>query len=290
MTVLEAYQKSAATLQHELAGITRDEACSMARLLVDHVTGQRYAHLLQPAVELPDPDALRIMLADVARGRPLPYVLGRREFYGLSFRCDERALIPRPETELLVETTVARLKNRDEVTIADLGTGSGCIAVSIAHALPRATVYATDVSKDALALAHENAIEHGVAERVHFLRGEVGDWAAPLARAGCNGKLDAIVSNPPYIAAAEIETLQKQVRDWEPRNALDGGADGLDEYRRLATQCASLLKRDGFIAVELGMGQFDAVRDIFQAAGWNVEAPMFDFAGIARVLVARARH
>jgi len=286
MTVLEAYQHSARTLQHELVGLGRQEACSLARLLIDCLTGQRYAHLLQPTGVLQGEEKLHTMLADLTRGRPLPYVLGRREFYGLTFRCDERALIPRPETELLVETTVARLKDCGAVTIADLGTGSGCIAVSLAHALPLATIYATDASPAALALAGENATEHGVAERVHFIRGEVGDWCGPLLQAGC-GNLDAILSNPPYIAAAEIQTLQTQVRDWEPRSALDGGDDGLDEYRRLATQCAPVLKKSGLMAVELGAGQFAAVRDIFNAAGWKVEAPLLDFADIERVLVAQ---
>jgi release factor glutamine methyltransferase len=289
MTVLEAYQHSARTLQHELVGLSRTEACSLARLLVDYLTGQRYAHLLQPAGVLQGEEKLYSMLAELAGGRPLPYVLKCREFYGLTFRCDDRALIPRPETELLVETTVARLRECDAVVIADLGTGSGCIAVSVTHALPLSIIYATDASEDALALAHENAVEHEVANRVHFLTGAAGDWNGPLLRAGLEGKLDAIVTNPPYIAAGEIATLQTQVRDWEPRTALDGGADGLDEYRRLASQCGTLLKPGGFLAAELGAGQFEAVRAIFIAAGWSVEAPLLDFAGIERVLVAQQR-
>lgn len=287
MTVLEAYQHSARTLQHELVGLGRTQACSLARLLIDYLAGQRYAHLLQPGGVLRDEKMLQVMLAELASGRPLPYVLGRREFYGLTFRCDERALIPRPETELLVDTTIARLKDRGAVTIADLGTGSGCIAVSIAHTVPAATIYATDVSADALALARENAIAHHMANRVHFLGGEVGDWCAPLLLAGCEGKLNAIISNPPYIADAEIKTLQTQVRDWEPHRALNGGEDGLDEYRQLAKQCGRPLKRDGFLAVELGAGQFGEVRAIFIAAGWNVEAPLLDFAEIERVLIAQ---
>jgi release factor glutamine methyltransferase len=230
--------------------------------------------------------ALSTALGELQRGKPLPYILGQWEFFGLPFRCDERALIPRPETETLVEAAVERLKSKDKVLIADLGTGTGCITVSLAHALPNARVYATDASPQALQLARDNASLNDVVDRVVFMTGTIGSWAGPLLREGLSGMFDAVLSNPPYIAAAEIETLQPQIRDWEPRAALDGGIDGLDCYRQIAAQCGLLLAPDGFLMVELGAGQFDIVREIFSAAAWRVAPPIFDLAGIPRVLVA----
>ncbi len=290
MTTRDAYETSGRYLQM-MGGLDSVAARVRARLLVDHLVGVRYAHLMQPARQLgPDDEArLRLALRDVARGYPLPYLVQECEFFGLSFHCDERALIPRPETETLVEAALERLKNRSHPFVADLGTGTGCIAVSIAHTLPDATVYATDVQRDTLDLARENAIRHDVAGRIHFIPGDVDDWAAPLLRA-TSIKFDAVFSNPPYIPREEIARLQPEIRDWEPRPALDGGPDGLDCYRRIATQSGALLKPDGFLMVELGAGQDEAVRAIFTAAGWSVEPPLFDLAGVARVLTATFNH
>src|SRR6185503_11480868 len=152
-----------------------------ARLLIDYLTGTRYAHLMEPSRELPVSGAeLDASLDQLRRGRPMPYLLGEWEFFGLKFICDERALVPRPETETLVEAALQRLAGTVQPRVADLGTGTGCIAISIAHALPQAQVWATDVSPDALELAGENAQRHDVVERVHLVRGEPGEWAAPL--------------------------------------------------------------------------------------------------------------
>ena len=282
-TTREIYESSAQYLMRQ--GEAAMEARTQARLLLDYVTSVRYAHLMQPDSELNEQAEQRIITAldALTRGCPLPYITQQCEFYGLALRCDERALIPRPETETLIEAAVARLQARPHAIIADLGTGSGAIAVSIAHALAGATVYATDAQESALELARENASRHGVAERVKLLTGSTQSWVEPLGAT----TFDAILSNPPYIATAEIESLQPQIRDWEPRAALDGGMDGLDCYRAIAAQCGPLLAPDGFLMVELGAGQFEMVQQIFNGAGWIVEPPLFDLAGIARVLTAR---
>lgn len=283
MTIQAAYENSARYLQSQT---TQDgqEARATARLILDYVIGTRYAHLLQPDLQLSAAQLERLegTLSAVAGGRPLPYLTGQREFFGWTLGCDERALIPRPETETLVEAALVRTGTQPRV--ADLGTGTGCIAISIAHARPDATVYATDVRPDTLELAMANARLNGVEQRIQFLHSRAGDWAAPLVNEA--GAFDAVLSNPPYIAAAEIATLQPEIRDWEPREALDGGVDGLDCYRQLAAQCGCLLAPEGFLMVELGAGQFPAVREIFSASGWLVAEPLHDLAGIARVLTA----
>lgn len=293
MTADEAYQKIRSLLLD--SGWSLPRARLEARLLLDDACQMRYAHLLQPdrVLDADAIDALMQACMELRRGQPLAYLTKSREFFGLPFRCDRRALIPRHETETLVEAAVARLQKNARpllddagVLVADLGTGSGCIAVSIAHALPQAVVYATDASGDALDLARENARVNGVANRIEWVRGERASWGAPLVREGFSAMFDAVLSNPPYISQAEIETLPPQIREWEPRLALDGGEDGLDCYRDIAASCACLLKPDGFLMVELGMGQFTPARSIFEAQGWNVEAPLRDLAGIERVRVA----
>lgn len=310
MNVEEIYRIARARLRIE--GWDEDEARVTARVLCDEAVGAPYSHLLRPDVSIANP-ALQMWhtrLNKVARGAPLAYVLGRREFFRLEFHCDERALIPRPETELLVETALEKLKDHPAPRVADLGTGSGAIAVSLAVNLPSAQVWATDISSDALQLAQTNALRYGVGDRINLVAGQRDQWAAPLEAwlaevrsvfpdsaslgSAANQReaflFDAILSNPPYIAREEIEDLQTQIRDFEPRTALDGGDDGLDCYRQLAVQCGPLLKNDGFLAVELGAGQFNEVRQIFIDEGWSVEAPRFDLQNIARVLVAQTEN
>lgn len=304
MTIERAHQKALTELAQ--AGYDQVEARATARLLLEACAGAPHAHLtrgeeqLSPAGQQQFEDALK----ELAQGRPLAYVLGRWEFYGLEFRCDERALIPRPETELLVEFALAEIaaytsnnnnknKNKTEAfRLADLGTGTGCIPIAVAKnvssSLRCIEVYATDAEPAALALARENARLQNVDSRIRFLPGAFGDWASPLRK--YFGSFDLLLSNPPYIAPREIETLQPQVREFEPRSALDGGPDGLDCYRQLARQCKVLLKPSGRLACELGDGQFEKVRAIFQEEGWHVEEPLLDFAGVPRVLIAHVEH
>lgn len=282
MTIAEIYREALILLRathHE-----DEEARAIARILTDEVGEMRFSHLSQPERVLDEATTARWreQLNRVAWGEPLPYVLGRQEFCGLEFHCDARALIPRPETELLVEFAQTRLEDYPAPRVADLGTGSGCIAVSLAHFLPYAEVWATDISPDALELAGANAQKHGVKQRVHFRQGQIENWAATLE----DLKFDAILSNPPYIPRREIETLQFSVRAHEPYSALDGGDDGLACYRQLAAQCHVLLNEGGFFACELGAGQWEEVKNIFGDAGWTVDLHLHDLQEIPRVLIA----
>ena len=292
MTIAQAHSRAIELLSGNQ--YTREEAHVTARVLLDAVCGASHVHLTRAHETLTAVQKIRLeeALEELAAGRPLAYILGRRAFHGLEFRCDERALIPRPETELLVEFALAELQQRAQryprrlLRVADLGTGTGCVAISIAKNFPSAHVVATDVSPATLELARENARLHEMEDRVHFVGGEQDDWAAPLLEQG-EREFDVIVSNPPYIAPHDIAALPVQIKEFEPRRALDGGLDGLDCYRLIAAQCGALLAPGGSIACELGIGQFDDVRRIFEAQNWIVAAPVFDFQNIPRVIIAK---
>ena len=214
-----------------------------------------------------------------AAREPIQYILGTEEFMGLEFMVTPAVLIPRLDTAVLVEAAVERL-GHGAVRIADIGTGSGAIAVAAATLLPAAAVVAVDISPDALAVASRNAERHGVAARIEFRRGDLLD---PLA-----GELfDAILSNPPYIDEAEWEGLMPEVVRWEPKGALTPGPDDLVMYRRLAAEGPSLLRPGGFLAVEVGYQQAAAVADLFAIAGLET-AVLRDTAGIERVVIGQS--
>jgi release factor glutamine methyltransferase len=218
-------------------------------------------------------------------GWPVAYLVGRREFYLLSFEVTPAVLIPRPDTETLVLEALNRLKGQTAPAILDLGTGSGCIAVSLAHQCASATVTAVDVSPDALEVARRNATQHGVAERVTFLG---GDLFAPLP---AGATFDLIVSNPPYITPGELAELAPEVRDHEPRVALDGGPDGLAFYRRIAADAGRFLKPGGQLLVEVGWTQEPVVRTIFEERPeFAVRPSVKDRAGRFRVVAATRRN
>jgi release factor glutamine methyltransferase len=222
-----------------------------------------------------------------ASREPLQYVLGTQEFCGLDFRVTPDALIPRPETELLVEVVRQTCVNTSGALIADIGTGSGCIAIALARALPTATLYATDRSPQALALAQENAKRHGVQDRVKFL---LGDLLEPLQGLGLQGRIIAIASNPPYIAEGDLAGLQAEVGLFEPRLALAGGNDGLFFHRRLVREAAGFLEPDGVLAVEVGLGQARHVSALAQDGEnyYNVRT-FHDMADIERVVVVQKK-
>ncbi len=194
-------------------------------------------------------EALRRGVMRVASGEPVQYVLGQWAFRGISVKVDRRALIPRPETEELVGLLLnsERVKGSDSPVILDYGTGTGCIALAVASELPGARVVAADISADALALAAENAAMLGLSDRVTFVNTSLVD----LADVFDPGVFDAVVSNPPYIPTAAYETLDRSVKDYEPREALDGGADGLDTAREIADESAMLLSSGGGLFMEL---------------------------------------
>jgi release factor glutamine methyltransferase len=209
---------------------------------------------------------------------PVQYITGVQEFYGLEFRVTPATLIPRPETELLVEAVLERVPRGREVRIVDVGTGSGAIAVALAVRVPRARVVAVDLSEAALEIARENAGAHGVGERIEFLRSDLLGGVA-------GGEFDVVVSNPPYIPEGDRAGLHAQVREFEPATALFAGNDGLEVYRRLIPQAWERLGGGGLLAMEMGFGQTEALREML--AGWGGVAVLDDLAGIGRVVVAR---
>jgi release factor glutamine methyltransferase len=209
------------------------------------------------------------------------YLVGVRDFYLLPFEVSPAVLVPRPETETLVAEALAFLKPRTAPAVLDLGTGSGCIAVSIAHQKKDARVTAVDVSPDALDVAKRNAATHGVADRIAFLQ---GDLFAPVP----SGTFDLVVSNPPYIAQHEFAGLAPDVREHEPRAALDGGADGLAFYRRIAATVSPFLNPGGKLLLEIGSTQDEAVRALLaEQPGLEVGATLKDMAGLPRVVTAK---
>lgn len=265
------------------SGYDAGEARATARLLLDELLQTRSAHLMQPHRALSSDEITRFeaALRRLKNGEPWPHILQRAHFHGLELRVDARALIPRPETELLVDEVLRRLESVASPHVADLGTGSGAISMAILVARPDAAATATDLSLAARALALENAQLCGVAARVQVVAGRENDWAAGLPE----HQFDAVISNPPYISTSELADLQPQLA-FEPRLALDGGPDGLTAYRLLARQTGVLLRPNGFFACELGANQFEPVRDLFAEDSWKVAPPIYDFANIARVLVA----
>ncbi len=235
-----------------------------AEVLLAHVlkTGRvrLYVDLDRP-LEKDELATFRALIERRIAGEPTQYLTGVREFYNRPFKVDPRVLIPRPETELLVEACLQRLPKDAPSRVLDVCVGSGCIALSIAAERPRATVFATDLSPDAIALARENAEALKVADRVTLLQGNLFAPLPPDAR------FDVVVSNPPYIATAEIDTLSAEVRR-EPRMALDGGADGLVLIRRVAEGARRHLVPGGLLAMEIGETQGAALVAVLQAAGY----------------------
>lgn len=229
------------------------------------------------------------LLARRAKREPLQYLLGTQEFCGLEFEVDSSVLIPRPDTEGLVEAAV-RCAGMQPVAgrrpvVADIGTGSGCIAVSLARRLPLAVLYATDRSAEALRVARRNAERHGVAGQMTF---EEGDLLKPLDAHGLAGRVDVVVSNPPYIAEREWEALQPEVRLFEPRMALAGGEDGLAVYRRLVQEAGNFLSAAGWLIMEVGQGQAKPVCALLAATGrYGAVDVRPDQAGIDRVVCAQ---
>jgi len=247
-----------------------------AEVLLAHVTGLTPTAILARLERLLAPDEkarYNELLARRAAGVPLPYLTGRMEFYGLEFTVTPDVLIPRPETEVLVEQALAR----NPRTVVDGGTGSGCIAIALAVHLPQARVWATDISRAALRVAVDNAQRHGVADRILFIQ---ADLLSPL-----RGPVDLIVSNPPYVAEEEWPALPASVREYEPRQALDGGPGGLMVIRRLLKGAPRLLRPGGTLLVEIGAGQGDRATALARSSTPGARVRIHsDLAGRDRVL------
>jgi release factor glutamine methyltransferase len=267
----------------ESAGIDANEAAIDARLLAQHVLGWDAARLLTREVEDAPPDfcdSFAALLARRAAREPLAYVTGLKEFWNLTLVVMPTVLVPRPETELLVEIALQLFPNRDaRLSAADAGTGSGCLAIAIAKERPQASLLATDVSASALAVARLNAGRHGVSPRIEFLETDLLH--------GAPDPFDLIVSNPPYVPAIDAPSLQPEVRDYEPAVALFAGEDGLDAIRRLIAESVPRLNPGGSLVFEFGFGQGQAIEQLVSAAaGLRLADIRKDLQGIPRAAVA----
>ncbi|MBJ6361380.1 peptide chain release factor N(5)-glutamine methyltransferase [Paenibacillus sp. MAHUQ-46] len=317
-----------------LSGAGVDEARANAELLLMHLLGMERAALIRDWGELLPIDIWEQWTERVRRraaGEPVQYIIGEQWFYGLPFTVRPGVLIPRPETELLVEAVLAAAdelwpeargaqagraaggeaggdeaasqdgagpaavqQGRVVPTVIDVGTGSGAIAVTLAAQRHAWRVCASDLSEDALEVARTNAARHGVGGRVQFVRGDLlgpfvqqrpGSGGSPGELAGL--RADVLVSNPPYIPAGDLPHLQREVRDYEPRLALDGGADGLDPYRRMLAQLPELARLPRLVAFELGMGQAQQVAQLLRDYGaWEDIRIITDYGGIERHVIA----
>ena len=211
--------------------------------------------------------------------RPIAYIVGNREFMGLDFYVQEGVLIPRPDTEVLVEEVIEIAKDKGQIEILDIGTGSGAITVSLAKYLENAKLTSVDISEIALEIAKKNAISNNVEDRINFVKSDL------FSSLNKNQKFDIIVSNPPYIKREVIDTLDKQVKDFEPYNALEGGIDGLDFYRAITTQAKDYLKEGGVLAYEVGHDQSEDVSKLMEMDGYTNIYTRKDLQQIDRVVI-----
>jgi len=280
MTVLEAIQKSTEFLAKR--GV--DSPRLQTELLLAEVFQMprlklylNFDRVLSPA----ETDRLRDMVKRRGNREPLQHITGSTSFCGYEMTVNRAVLVPRPETELLAEAGWEFLIGLSRpATALDLCTGSGCIAIAMAAKCPAAQVTGSDLSEEALTVARANATANGLADRIEWV---AGDGLAPVA----GRTFDLLVSNPPYIASAEIETLEPEVRNHDPRLALDGGADGLDFYRRLAGAARGAVVPGGKLMVEFGDGQAPAVKSLLETEKWIVEAVREDYSHRARFIIAR---
>jgi release factor glutamine methyltransferase len=219
-----------------------------------------------------------------AQGRPLQYITGHQEFFGLEFEVTSDVLIPRPETELLIEAALSVVSPNETPFICDVGTGSGCIVITLLYKIPRARGIALDISEAALAVAERNANRHGVHERLSFV---ASDCFANLGPAF--DPFDLIVSNPPYVAERAVAGLQREVRDFEPRVALTAGESGLSVIRRLLVEGRDHLKSGGFLIFEIGFDQHDAVKELIDENSWKLLETYDDLRGIPRTVALMKR-
>jgi release factor glutamine methyltransferase len=258
-----------------------------ARIIVGHALGLDHTALAAQSsrrLAAEEAGAIAALSARRLAREPVARILGRKEFWGLPLKVNAETLLPRPETETVVEAALAALDCEDRksraLRIVDLGTGAGALLLALLSELPSACGIGTDISFAALRCARDNAAALGLSARASFVACDYGT--------ALRGPVDVLVSNPPYVARADIAGLQAEVRDFDPPRALDGGPDGLDGYRAIAPHATRLLAPDGILVLELGQGQLGPVTSILAGAGLAPVAPRYDLAGIARALVLRA--
>jgi release factor glutamine methyltransferase len=284
VTVLETIQRSAQFLAKR--GV--DSPRLQIELLLAHVLQMPRLKLylnFDRRLTVDELERVRNLVKRRGQREPLQHILGSTSFCGLEIGVNPNVLIPRPETELLAERAWPFLNSRaagGAASALDFGTGSGCLAIMLAMKCPAAKIYALDISPGALSVARENAGRHGVAERIQFFESD-GFSVLPAST-----RFDLIAANPPYIPSADIHALQPEVRDYDPRVALDGGEDGLGFFRRLAAEAAAHLNRGGRMMLEFGDDQGDALRKLLTEHNWIVEAIESDYTARARILIAAA--
>lgn len=263
----------------EAAGLFAADAAFDAEVLARHLLGWDRAALIARGrdPEPPDfPSRFAELIARRLRREPVAQIVGVREFWGLEFEVTRDVLVPRPETELVIDEALSFARERPCRQVIDVGTGSGCLAVTLAHELADVHVIAVDTSAAALAVAQRNAARHGVTGRVTFHQGDV--------LSGIDGAADLIMSNPPYVPDSEADVLQPEVVRYEPHRALFGGPDGLDVIRRLFTDAPPRLAPNGRLVVEFGYGQHDRVRQLAEQTGWTIVGVRRDLQSIPRTL------
>jgi release factor glutamine methyltransferase len=271
---------------HELANVGISNSKWEAERLLRHALGWTREFLLAHPGEPVHAEASGhfFQLVERRKGRePLQYIIGEQEFWGMALRVTPAVLIPRPETEGLVEQTIVPLRDR-RAQVVDVGCGSGCIALALASELPDARIYATEISPAALAVARENASRHEKEKKVEFLQGNLLE---PLVNKNLEGTFDAIVTNPPYLTDSDMKSLEPEVRGYEPRLALEAGTDGLSVVRRLLPQAEVFLKRGGRFILEVGINMENPVRELIDASGLSWKKTVPDLQGIPRVMVAK---
>ena len=281
MTIAENLKIAAATLRNADIAQPEREAASLLMFAIKRDRTFLFAH---NEYELNEAESLAYsnLITRRQTREPFQHIVGKQEFYGLDFVVTPDVLIPRQETELLVEAAIELLKGRENARILDIGTGSGCIAVSILHNLPTVTATAVDISERALAIASKNAQTNGVAGRITFLRSD-------LYEALDSPKFEIIVSNPPYIPAEDVATLQAEVRDFDPITALTDGADGLSIIRKIVADAPQYLDRNGSLLIEIGFGLAAAVAEMFDRKLWVEPVFIQDMQRIERIVKSEVK-
>ena len=279
MTIREIFNTYMEELSHISDTPKLDIEILLSKALGD--VDRLYIHLnLHKELTKEQFDSFNKMIQDRLKGRPIAYIVNNREFMGLDFYVEEGVLIPRPDTEPLVEEVIELVKGKENLKIVDIGTGSGAITVSLAKYIKDCQVYSLDISDKALSIGLKNAISNKVEDKINFIKSNIFSGIEDKGL-----ELDVIVSNPPYIRRADIETLHTQVKDYEPYIALEGGEDGLDFYRDITRESVKYLKDKGILAFEVGHDQAEDVSEILKHNGYTNIYTKKDLQGIDRVVI-----
>lgn len=279
MTIREIFNTYMEELSHISDTPKLDIEILLSKALGD--VDRLYIHLnLHKELTKEQFDSFNKMIQDRLKGRPIAYIVNNREFMGLDFYVEEGVLIPRPDTEPLVEEVIELVKGKENLKIVDIGTGSGAITVSLAKYIKDCQVYSLDISDKALSIGLKNAISNEVEDKINFIKSNIFSGIEDKGL-----ELDVIVSNPPYIRRADIETLHTQVKDYEPYIALEGGEDGLDFYRDITRESVKYLKDKGILAFEVGHDQAEDVSEILKHNGYTNIYTKKDLQGIDRVVI-----